>query len=98
MEGTSFSYLAHLVTLPVRVGDVEARFALDTGIGPTLLGEALAHQVGCAPNGETFTGRRMSGQEVSVPLADAPPISDRRTSRGKAMSSACSTRAGSRRR
>ena len=74
MEGTSFSYLAHLVTLPVRVGDVEARFALDTGIGPTLLGEALAHQVGCAPNGETFTGRRMSGQEVSVPLADAPPI------------------------
>ena len=56
MEGTSYSYLAHLVPLPVRVGDVEARFALDTGIGPTLLGEALAHQVGCAPNGETFTG------------------------------------------
>src|SRR6476659_2354586 len=74
MDGTPYSYLAHLVTLPVRVGDVEARFALDTGIGPTLLGEALAHEVGCATNGETFTGRRMSGQEVSVPLADAPPI------------------------
>ena len=48
MDGTPYSYLAHLVTLPVRVGDVEARFALDTGIGPTLLGEALAHEVGCA--------------------------------------------------
>jgi len=74
MEGTPFSYVSHLVTLPVRVGDVEARFVLDTGIGPTILTEGLAQEVGCVRNGERFTGRRMSGQEVGVPLAEAPPI------------------------
>lgn len=74
MDGTPFSYLSHLVTLPVRVGDVEARFVLDTGIGPTILAEALADEVGCVPSGETFTGRRMSGQVVGVPLGQAPPI------------------------
>jgi hypothetical protein len=47
---------------------------LDTGIGPTILSEALAHEVGCVPGGEMFTGRRMSGQEVGVPLGQAPPI------------------------
>ena len=42
MGGTPFAYLDHLVTLPVRVGDVAARFVLDTGIGPTILAETLA--------------------------------------------------------
>jgi aspartyl protease len=74
MTGTPFTYLSHLVTLPVRVGDVEARFVLDTGIGPTILTGAVARRVGCVPNGETFTGRRMSGQQVGVPLAEAPSI------------------------
>ena len=75
MEGTAFTYLEHLVTLPVRVGEATAaRFVLDTGIGPTIFSEALADRLSCSPNGRSFTGRRMSGQEVSVPLADAPPI------------------------
>ena len=74
MTDTPFTYLSHLVTLPVRVGDVEARFVLDTGIGPTILTDAVARRVGCTPNGETFTGQRMSGQEVGVPLAEAPSI------------------------
>ena len=72
--GTPFVSLDRLVTLPVRVGDVEARFVPDTGIGPTVLTERLARAVGCAPNGETLTGKRMSGQEVGARLADAPAI------------------------
>ena len=74
MAGAPFAYLDHLVTVPVRVGEVDARFVLDTGIGPTILTEALARDVGCTANGETLTGKRMSGQEVGVPLAEAPPI------------------------
>jgi hypothetical protein len=74
MVGTPFAYRDHLVTVPVRVGEAEARFVLDTGIGPTILTEALAREVGCTANGETLTGKRMSGQEVGVPLAEAPPI------------------------
>ena len=65
-----FDYLAHLVTVPVTVGgSVESRFVLDSGIGLTLLSASLADAVGCAPTGATFSGRRMSGQEVAVSLA-----------------------------
>jgi hypothetical protein len=45
MDGTPFSYLAHLVTLLVWVGGVEARFALDTGIGPTIVTVTLAREL-----------------------------------------------------
>ncbi len=74
MAGAPFAYLDHLVTVPFRVGEVDARFVLDTGIGPTILTETLARDVGCTANGETLTGKRMSGQEFGVPLAEAPPI------------------------
>ena len=63
-----FERLAHLVTVPVSLGEVETRFVLDTGIGLTLLAETMCARVGCAPTGETFSGPRMSGQEVSLPL------------------------------
>jgi hypothetical protein len=65
-----FDYLAHLVTVPVTVnGSLESRFVLDSGIGLTLVSAAVADAVGCVPSGETFSGRRMSGQEVEVALA-----------------------------
>jgi hypothetical protein len=60
-------YLAHLVTVPVTVNGVETTFVVDSGIGFTILRDTL----GCVPRGESFTGRRMSGQEVAVPLATA---------------------------
>ena len=69
MQKVRFEYLQHLVTLPVTAGGVEARFVFDSGIGLTLLSESLAGRIGCEPTGSTFTGRRMSGQEVGVPLA-----------------------------
>lgn len=68
VSAVPFRYVRHLVTVPVRVGDVETRFGLDTGIGVNLISAALAERVGCQPDGSAFTGRRMSGQEVTVPL------------------------------
>jgi Aspartyl protease len=63
-----FAYLAHVLTIPVTVGDIATKFIFDTGIGLSLISEALAAKVGCHPDGSTFTGRRMSGQAVTVPL------------------------------
>jgi hypothetical protein len=69
MPSTPFSYVHHLVTVPVVVdGSVETRFVLDTGIGLNLCSESLCEAIGCSPNGSTFTGRRMSGQEMAIPL------------------------------
>jgi predicted aspartyl protease len=63
-----FQYLAHLLTVPVRVGDTETRFIVDTGIGVNLVSDSLARAVGAAPSGLEFSGRRMSGQVVTAPM------------------------------
>jgi len=65
-----FDYLQHLVTVPVTVDDsLESQFVLDSGIGLTLISAAVADAVGSVPSGRTFSGRRMSGQQVEVTLA-----------------------------
>lgn len=64
-----FERLSHLVTVPVAAGGVEARFALDTGMGMTVVSASLCDRLACAPAHGVFHGRRMSGQEVTVPLA-----------------------------
>jgi hypothetical protein len=56
------------------VGERNARFVLDTGIGLTLLSERLCPAIGCRSGGSAFTVRRMSGQKATVPLATAPPL------------------------
>lgn len=63
-----FRYLGHALTIPVSVCGIETRFVFDTGIGVNLVSESLAARVGCLPDGSTFTGRRMSGQSVTLPL------------------------------
>jgi len=62
-----FEYVAHALTIPVRVSGTDTRSIFDTGIGLNLISEGLAARVGCCPDGSTFTGRRMSGQAVTVP-------------------------------
>lgn len=47
---------------------VEGNFIVDTGIGITLISKSLCKQIGCIVNGE-HVGKRMSGQEVKVPLS-----------------------------
>lgn len=64
-----FRYLQHMLTVPVVVGDVETTFILDTGIGVTVISSDLAASAGCVPLGETYTGRRMSGQELALPMS-----------------------------
>jgi len=68
MWATPFDYLHHLVTVPVVAGETATRFVFDSGIGLTLLSESFAATIGCVPNGRSFTGRRMSGQEVTTSL------------------------------
>lgn len=69
-----FSYIAHVLALPVTVCGSQTRFIFDTGIGVPLISEDLAARVGCQPDGSTFTGRRMSGQPVTVPLGSASSL------------------------
>lgn len=64
-----FQYQDHMLAVPVVVGHVETRFIFDTGIGVSLISPDLAGTAGCVPLGETYTGRRMSGQEVTLPMS-----------------------------
>ena len=71
MPGVAFERIAHLVTVPVVLNGVEARFVVDSGIGLTIVRDTLS---GCVSTGESFTGTRMSGQSVTVPLGVAPSL------------------------
>lgn len=68
MSTVPFRYLHHLVTVPVLVAGTETTFVLDSGIGLTLVSSSLAAAIGCELTGSTYTGRRMSGQQVTIPL------------------------------
>lgn len=56
----------HFLTLPVTVHDQPTIAILDTGIGLALISQAMCERIGCTIDGE-FTGRRMSGQAVTIP-------------------------------
>ena len=71
MRETRFELLHHLVVVPVELNGVERRFIFDSGIGLTLVRAGID---GCVATGSTFTGKRMSGQEVAAPLATAPRL------------------------
>jgi hypothetical protein len=69
-----FEQVAHLVVVEARVNGEAAPFVFDSGIGLTTLSTAFAERAGVRRLDETFTGRRMSGQAVEVPLALAGRI------------------------
>lgn len=71
MQESPFEYRRHLVVVPVTLNGVERRFILDSGMGLTLVRDTIG---GCTATGTSFGGRRMSGQEVSAPLATAPSL------------------------
>lgn len=55
-------------TIPVRLnGSALTVAVLDTGIGLALVSKTLCDRIGCAVDGE-FSGQRMSGQTVTLPL------------------------------
>jgi hypothetical protein len=68
MSTVPFQYVHHLVTVPVLVEGTEATLVLDSGIGMTLISSSLAAAVGCELTGATYSGRRMSGHKVTIPL------------------------------
>ncbi|WP_371400727.1 retropepsin-like domain-containing protein [Kribbella sp. NBC_00662] len=74
MTTIAFDRVQHLVQVPVTVGTTEYRFLVDTGIGTTVISSAVADRLDGATTGETFTGRRMSGQAIEVPLVRVPRI------------------------
>jgi Aspartyl protease len=64
----------HLLRVPVVVNGHATTFVLDTGIGITLVDDDLIEAWGITVDG-SYTGQRMSGQEVEVPLATVPWLS-----------------------
>ena len=71
-----FSRVAqHLVAIPTTAsGGLRSRFLLDTGIGVNLVFQAFAGRMGVIPTGETFTGRRMSGQPIPLGMGRLPSL------------------------
>jgi Aspartyl protease len=70
----AFERFHHLVLVPAVAGGIERRFVLDTGIGPTLLTPELCAAAGGTETGARFSGPRMSGQEITLPLARVPSL------------------------
>jgi predicted aspartyl protease len=64
-----FRYVKHMLAVPVAVDGIKASFIFDTGIGVNLISPGLAAKVNCVPLGQTYTGRRMSGQEITMPVS-----------------------------
>lgn len=63
-----FSFLLnHLIVIPVDVNGEERKFIFDTGIGVTVITKRFAEYLNVKPDG-TYTGKRMSGQDVSMQL------------------------------
>lgn len=49
-------------------GNIEGNFILDTGIGITLISKLMCKKINCSVSGE-HVGKRMSGQEVTLPMS-----------------------------
>ena len=68
-------YVGHAIVVPVLVnGTMPAKFILDTGIGLNLISESLCKRLKCKTSGN-YTGKRMSGQAVTVALSTLSSLS-----------------------
>jgi predicted aspartyl protease len=74
MTTVPFDRLRHMIRVPVTVGGDPYLFLVDTGIGVTVVSPAVAARADVRHTGETFTGRRMSGQEIRSPLVGLPEV------------------------
>jgi len=70
-----FEEVAHFIRVPVHLGEqFVARFLIDSGIGVTVVAPSVADGMDAAHTGDMFSGRRMSGQEVTAPLIRLPEV------------------------
>lgn len=67
--------MGHFTRIVVGMGGIPHRFLLDTGIGVNVVSTATAEHLGLKPVGQSFAGRRMSGQKVEAELVHLPPVS-----------------------
>jgi hypothetical protein len=74
MSTVPLDRLAHFVRVPVSLGGDELRFLVDTGIGPTVVSTAVADRPDVHALGESYAGRRMSGQLVEAPTVRLPAL------------------------
>jgi hypothetical protein len=74
VEAVAFDRVGHLVRVPVVAGDKACRFLLDSGNGLSTVASELAEHLGLRLTGTSFTGQRMSGQEITAPLAHLPRL------------------------
>ena len=64
-----FRYYKTFVVVPVTVdGSIKKDFLLDTGAGINIISKSLSTQLLSKETGE-FRGKRMSGQEISIPMS-----------------------------
>src|SRR5690242_16633025 len=75
ITSVAFDRVQHLIRVPVSVAGPDThRFLVDTGIGITVVSSSFAARSDVRPTGETYAGRRMSGQVVEVPLVRLPAL------------------------
>lgn len=71
----SFTYYeGTFMVVPVSVNGTLQKFILDTGIGVNLISKELCAQLGCKEDSQ-FSGKRMSGQEVHIPMSSVESLS-----------------------
>jgi predicted aspartyl protease len=70
----TFDRLDGIVRVPVRMADDTYPFLVDSGIGITVVSSALAGRSDVSPTGESFSGRRMSGQVIETSLVRLPAL------------------------
>ena len=63
----------HLMQIPAKVNGKEVEFLLDTGIGPSVLSMDFAEELNLHKVG-AIAGKRMSGQEIEIPLVKVPSM------------------------
>jgi hypothetical protein len=63
-----------VIVVPVVAAGTKTQFILDTGIGVSLINASLCETFACTPAG-AYTGQRMSGQSIEVPLARIASLS-----------------------
>jgi hypothetical protein len=74
ITSVAFDRAGHLARVPVEMDGDPHRFLVDTGIGVTVVSPLLVARPDVRETGETFTGQRMSGQSLTLPLVRLPAI------------------------
>ncbi len=74
MGNIPFSIIGtHLIEIQVKVNRESTKFLFDTGIGPTVLSKNLVNKYSLKQVG-VMHGRRMSGQDLEIPLVKVPSL------------------------